>query len=210
MRYDEFSNKLSKFSYFKPEHWTSIFGYSRTLKNQIVLWQKKGKVLKLKRGIYTLSEEERKAPLPLLLISNILCAPSYVSLESALGFYGLIPERMMQVTAVTTRKTAVFKNHFGLFHYRSLKQSRFFGFQSVQDEGGVSLLIARPEKAILDKIYYDPSFRPEEGYFLENLRLQYFGRLSQTRLMTYARHYASEKVMRGVGVLQVLIRKEKE
>lgn len=210
MKYADFAAKVRHLSYFKTDLFSTLRGEEniRTLKNQIVRWQRQGKIRRLKNGIYTLNDEDRRPPLPLFLISNILHPPSYVSLESALSYFDLIPERVGQVMAVTTRKTVVYKNFYGTFRYRSLKKGLYFGFDIVV-ETGIPLLVAVPEKAILDKVYFDPSFQPETDYFLDHLRLQNYEGLSSTRLLQFAKRYDS-KVKKGIAVLVDLIRKEKK
>lgn len=210
MNYREFVGKTRHLNYFKAEMLHALSGGGRTLQNQLAAWQRQGKVHKLRRGIYTLNDDDRRAPLSPFLISNVLYAPSYVSLESALSFFGLIPERVVQTTAVTTRKTAVFQNHYGAFFYRSFKETFFFGYELTKIEEGFSVFMATPEKAILDKIYFDPQFRPEEDYFLDNLRLQNYETLRRRRLMDFAGRFGSKKVRRGAVLLAALIRREME
>jgi len=72
-----------------------------------------------------------------------------VSTIYALGYYDLIPEKVIDVTSVTTKKTAKFTNPFGTFIYQHLKTSLFFGFKEIEDENGFPVLIAEPEKAVL-------------------------------------------------------------
>lgn len=208
MKYTEFVKKLRDFNYFKLDALETLTGEIRTLKNQLVIWQRQGKIHKLKNGIYTLNDAERRVPLSKFVISNVLYAPSYVSLESALAFFGLIPERVAQITAVTSQKTAAYRNFYGSFSYRSMKKGRFFGFQSVKEEGS-PVLMATPEKAVLDKIYFDPAFRSREDYFLESLRLQNYEGFSLTRLLQYARRFGSRKVGEGATLLAALVRRER-
>jgi len=209
MKYREFVEKTRELSYLKIPTIEALSGERRTLKNQLVLWQRQGRVHRLKNGVYALNDHDRRAPLSPLMISNILYAPSYISLETALSFFGLIPERVVAVTAVSPKKTAIFENFYGTFDYRSLRKGSFFGFESVEDQG-LPVLMATPEKAILDKIYFDPVFRPEDGYFLENLRLQNFESLRLQRLLDYSRRFGSKKVKEGAVVLASLVRREKK
>lgn len=204
MIYKDFIKKVRDISYFKPDHLAGAVNI-RTLKNQLACWQRQGKVHKLKNGVYTLNDDERRAPLTPFVISNILYPPSYISMESALAFWGLIPERVTQVIALTPRKTALFKNFYGAFHYRNIKKDLFFGFVSVKDEAGLPVLVAVSEKAILDKIYFDPSFRPDEEYFSENLRLQNYESLSKKRIQKFSKQFASKKVKEGAAILTSLI-----
>lgn len=207
MIYREFVSLVKNINYFDINT-LSWAKRDRTLKNQLVLWQRQGRVHMLKRGVYTLNGDERQVPLTPFAISNILCSPSYISLESALAFWGLIPERVPEVTAVTPRKTAHFENYYGSFLFKKLKRERFFGFISVKDEGGLPSLIAAPEKAIFDKIYFDPLFRADSGYFIEGLRLQNLAALSKKRLAAFSRRFASKKVERGSIILTAAIEEE--
>jgi predicted transcriptional regulator of viral defense system len=208
MRYRDFIEKVKNVSYFKTSTLQTLGGNLRTIRNQLPAWQRTGKIIRLRNGVYTLGDRDRQAELPPFLISNILYAPSYVSLESALEFYGLIPERSVQVTAISSRKTMRFKNHYGLYLYQSIKPQGFFGFETIREEG-MPVLVATPEKALLDKIYLDPQFRNDEGYFLENLRLQDYQDLNSRRLRHYSVRFASRKVSSGVRLLVTLIREER-
>ena len=208
MNYRTFAHTVKDFPYFKPEMIAVLQGNKRTLQNELTLWQKQGKVHALRRGIYTLNEDDRRAVLPGFLISNILYTPSYVSLESALSHWGLIPEGVQQTTAVTVRKTAVFENFYGRFLYRTLKKEYFFGFGSFRLAGSL-IYVAMPEKAVLDKIYLDEAFRPAEDYFLENLRLQNFENLKSTKILNFSKRFQSSKVREAAKILTGLIEKEK-
>ena len=208
MIYSEFVKKTRYFSYLKTEGLSFLSKNARTLKNQIGRWQKQGKIHLLKKGIYTLNDEERRAPLPTFLISNVLYTPSYISLESAMAYWDLIPEAVHLVTAVTYKKTAIFRNFYGAFSYRTLRRICFFGFVSVKMEG-LPILMATAEKAILDKVYLDRSFKPHPDYFLDNLRLQNYEHLSQKRLLQVAKRFQSKKVSAGASILVELVKAEK-
>src|SRR3989338_6040481 len=120
---------------------------------QLSRWAKQGKVIRLKRGLYTLPEEYRKTPLSLRWLANTLYSPSYLSLEYMLSWYDMIPERVADMTSFTILKTASFTNALGYFSYRSLKKRHFFGFEETTDESGRPVLLAVAEKALLDYIY---------------------------------------------------------
>ena len=82
-------------------------------------------------------------------LANQLYRPSYLSGLWALGYHDMIPERVVWLTSVTPRVPRRFENPFGIFDYRSIKQEAFFGYGKVQ-HGGQEILVARPEKALLD------------------------------------------------------------
>jgi hypothetical protein len=89
-------------------------------------------------------------------------------LHAALAFYGIIPEAVTQITAVSTLKTAAFENDFGSFSYMKMKQDLFFGYDMLP-LGERSIHIAQPEKAILDLLYLYPFYNTKSE--IENLRL---------------------------------------
>ncbi len=182
---------------------------SQVLRNQLNRWTKQKKIIRLKRGVYSLPYDYQKKEVSQLFISNILYSPSYVSLEFALNFYGLIPERVHLVTAISTHKTKLFQNDFGNYSYHHVKRDYFFGYEKIRDFSDQAVLIATPEKALIDKIYFDPMVKIERGYFIDNLRLQNFERLRITKLEEYSNKMNSLKVKRMIKILIKLIREEK-
>lgn len=100
---------------------------------------------------------------------NRIYRPSYVSLHTALAFYGIIPEAVVQITSVTTMKTASFNNDFGEYSYKSVKENLMFGYdlKPISDERTFQL--ASPEKALLDLLYLYPFYNTMDE--LEELRL---------------------------------------
>lgn len=119
---------------------------------QLHRWCASGKVLALRRGMYALAERYRRGPLHAAELANVLHAPSYLSGEWALGYYGLIPERVVTYTSVTTKAPRQFENAFGVFAYRHVKPAAFFGYRGVQIEGR-RVVLATAEKALLDLWY---------------------------------------------------------
>jgi len=100
-------------------------------------------------------------------VANKIYAPSYVSLESALSYYGFIPEAVVQITSISTRKTNIFNTQLGIFSYNSIKNTLFFGYQ-VHENNGRSFTIATPEKCILDYLYFHNEISDTEDF--EQLR----------------------------------------
>jgi len=125
------------------------------LKQQISYWRKRGWIRTLKKGLYEIKYPKRKM-LSDLFIANKLYEPSYVSLETALSYYSLIPEVAMGVTSVTTKPTREFRNHYGFFSYRTVVGRAYLGYGLI-DFQGQKVKIAEPEKALLDYIYLNKS-----------------------------------------------------
>jgi predicted transcriptional regulator of viral defense system len=112
----------------------------------------KGELIRVKSGLYLVGEEERRFGFNHFTLANFMVRPSYISLETALSSYGLIPEAVYTTTSVTTKKPLEHESQLGNFSFSHLKQDYFnFGFYSVK-EGHCSYLIATPMKAVMDYI----------------------------------------------------------
>lgn len=201
MNYDGFVEKTKDFPVFGNEVLTLLWTRKDALSLQVNRWVRKGRLIRLKRGLYTLPEGRREVPFSMEWLTNTLYSPSYLSLESVLSRYDLIPERVSLWTSVSTRKTKEFKNPFGRFTYRHLKGDLFFGFEERKDEFGRSILVARPEKAILDLLYLKRGAEPTKEFFEGNLRLQQLDQLKKGRLKEYARRFGSKKMETAVRIL---------
>lgn len=137
-------------------------------RNNFVRWVKKGLLIRLRQGYYTFPEYKNQADFS-FYIANRMYRPSYVSLHTALAFYGLIPEAVIQTTSVTSLKTANFQNALGSFSYKSIREELMFGYQSKAIRGGFSIQLAQPEKALLDLLYLHPFYQSAQD--MEELRL---------------------------------------
>ena len=142
----------------------------------ISMLEKKGLLIRLKRGLYVVSPEISSKELSVGLIANHIYGPSYVSLHWALRFYGLIPERVETITSITTRHTREFANILGHFTFRGVSKEYFpIGIKSQEDEG-LHFLLASPEKALCDmlmqeKYVPDQSVSRLEVFFEEDMRI---------------------------------------
>ena len=121
-------------------------------RQQLTAWQKQGTIKPLVGGYYALSGrpvDERY----LFMLANKVYEPSYVSLESALSYYQVIPETVLGVTSITSRKTAAFQSDWGVFSYRAIQPGYLIGYQVVKTSPVIKFKIACLEKAILDYLY---------------------------------------------------------
>jgi len=125
----------------------------KTLKNNLSRWMKQNRFIRLKRNLYEFVEPGAESKITDLYVANRLYEPSYVSLETALSIYSIIPDIAIQVTSVTTRPTRNFKNKYGLFLYRTCRKRAFIGYRLVS-YGAEKVLIADKEKAFVDFLYY--------------------------------------------------------
>ena len=161
---------------------------------QVSRWMKQGKLIGLRRGIYTLSETYRRVPIIPAALANPLYRPSYLSGLWALAHYDLIPERVVWFTSVTPRVPRRFENPFGTFEYRNIKQDFFFGFKIV-DTGGQPVVIAEPEKALLDHWHLCEGEWTSER--LDEMRYQHMECVSSERLLDYARRFQRPRLERA-------------
>ncbi len=123
--------------------------------------EKDGQLIRLKRGLYVVSDEVSGKPINACLCANHIYGPSYVSLQWALRWYGLIPERVYTVTSVTTKRTRMFENSLGRFTYEQVKPEYFaIGINSIEEDG-VSYMMASREKALCDMIQHDTHLPPQ-------------------------------------------------
>ena len=137
-------------------------------RNNLTRWCKKGLLVKL-RNLYYAFPDYRQVPGFTRYLAGKIYQPSYISLHSALSFYGMIPEEVVQLTSVTTLKTAKFENYFGTFHYHNVKTPLFFGYEIKTMPNGRGILFATPEKALLDLLYLHPYYKTEQD--MTELRL---------------------------------------
>lgn len=170
-------------------------------RNNITRWAKKGYIVRLKQGYYAFPEYKKK-PEFTFYFANRIYKPSYISLHTALSFYGMIPEAIIQVTSVSSLKTISFKNDFGEYSYNCVKDSLMFGYDFKQMADNRTIQFASPEKALLDLLYLYPFYDNESE--LENLRLDenYLHEdLNKELLNEYSTRFQSKALDNRVKVL---------
>jgi predicted transcriptional regulator of viral defense system len=180
-------------------------GDPRSLSVQLSRWVQQEKLVPLRRGVYLLPAALRRAQAPLEYIANLLVVPSYVSLERALAFHGLIPETVPVLQSITRGRPMVFETAVGTFQYRHVKKEWFFGYRETELASGTAL-IAVPEKALLDLVYLSRGeFTPER---IEELRLQDLDRLNLAALTRMASGHG-ERLETAARALVRWIRRER-
>jgi predicted transcriptional regulator of viral defense system len=197
MNFQSFKSKIKELPIFSSSLIPSLARESGTLKVQLTQWKKKGWILALRKGLYVLSQDNRQVEPTLFFLANQIFVPSYVSLESALSFYGFIPEYVGAVTSVTVRKTCRFKNDFGLFTYQHVKSEAYGGFKTIRETDRLHAQVAEPEKAIVDFLYLNQGKFDRSGgnVFQDSYRFQNCERLKPNKLLAYARLLSSGKLM---------------
>jgi hypothetical protein len=187
MKFKELVKLYGEYPLIDSKSFAAYSDRPQHLRRQVRDWVQKGYLLPLKRGLYLFNKDYRKKNVSSLFIANYLLSPSYISLEYALYYYGLIPERVTVLTSITTKKTMSYDNFLARFEYRSVKKDLFFGFKKAQDEE-FSVSISLPEKAILDLIYLNSDFEASFGYF-DSLRFQNLEILDADRIRAFKKKY---------------------
>jgi predicted transcriptional regulator of viral defense system len=196
MKHRDFIQEFRSYPLMKSTDIESVFKEPiQHIRNQLTSWTKKGILIQLKRGMYLLNDDDRKREVSRYVVANALCEPSYVSLESALQFYGLIPEKVVELTSITTKKTQSYETHFGRYRFQHVKCEAFNGFVSVKDENAFSFFIAEPEKALLDYLYLNDTCTTAE-VFIESLRLQNAEELDLKKIHEYALRFNNTTLMK--------------
>ena len=146
-------------------------------RDRVTALLRRGEIIRVKKGLYVFGDELRRRPYSRELLANLIYGPSFVSLDSALSFHGLIPERIEALTSVTTKRPKAFATPLGSFIYRQSPRGSFhLGIDRVED-GDVAFLIATPERALADKVRDDRMHGLETRadaarYLFDNLRIE--------------------------------------
>lgn len=113
-------------------------------------------LIRLKKGFYTFSNLYQTKPINLISVANTLYSPSYVSFDYALSYYGMIPERVSEVTSATSKNEKLFDTPIGRFSYKKVSLEAYsLGIDWIYDDVDGGRFIATSEKALCDKIKYD-------------------------------------------------------
>ncbi len=138
----------------------SLYSDYSSPRNKIANLEKEKKIIRLKRGLYVVSPDISKLLLSVELIANHIFGPSYVSMESALRYYGLIPEQVYTIRSMTTNRSKKFKNTIGGFDYIAVNKDYYsIGIKQQTADNKCTFLIATPEKALCDMIIATPRLK---------------------------------------------------
>lgn len=163
-------------------------------KMNLIRWQKKGYLQKIRSGWYCFTDDNRNE-LFNYLIANRIYAPSYISMETALSYYGFIPEATFSITSVSTLKTNSFSTPLGTYLYKSVKTAAFFGY-SLEVHNNKLFKIAAPEKALLDFLY----FQKNQNELPDMASFRFFSplineKIDRNTLLSYAEQFNSKVLL---------------
>jgi hypothetical protein len=164
--------KLKTFGGVPLTHGTllSILGEYRSPNDKIVRMTDNGLLQPIRKGLYAVSSELTGIPLSLPLVANLLYGPSYVSMDYALSYYGIIPERVAEVTSMTTKRGKVYDLPVGRFSYtHSHPELYSIGIDRIENADQTGFLMASPEKAICDKLIFTRNLNVRSQRALQEL-----------------------------------------
>ena len=199
MNFIEFKDRmfdLACFNTYQILTWKPDFD-----RNNITRWVKRGYLVRLRQGYYAFPAYKGK-PDYSLYFANRIYKPSYISLHTALSFYGIIPESVVQINSVTSLKTISFTNAFGMYSFNTVKENLMFGYDLKPMTDNRTIQFATPEKALLDLLYLYPFYNNEQE--MEELRLDeaYLqSDLNMELLIAYAEKFKSKALDKRLKLL---------
>ena len=199
MTYIQFYNEWHRLACFSVSQVRAI--YPDFHRGNFVQWQQAGYIVSLRQGWYAFADYLQQ-PDYARYFAGKMCAPSYISLHTALSFYGIIPEAVVEITSVTTQKTCRYENAFGQFSYQTIRPKLYWGFEPKTMRDGKQYMMAAPEKAIIDLLYLYPQYST-----LEEMRELRFDEdwmreeLNKERLMDYTERIGSPALTKRIKLL---------
>jgi len=208
MRFEQLIAAIRNMPYFDLPTVAQLSGEPRqSLRMQLYRLVRQGKVKSLRRGMYALGEPYRKVSPNPAMLANRIYTPSYLSFHWALGYYGLIPEKVVLYTSATTRVPRLFENEFGSFQYKHIKPDCFAGYQTVEIDRQ-KVLIAVPEKSLLDLWHIEDGEWTAER--MASMRFQNFELVSLKKLNKYTKMFRSPRLVRAVTNWRAYVKAETE
>lgn len=196
MKYQEFKKAINN------PYFSSLDIYMQELNvysYQLSLWQKKDYIKKLKRGFYYFTDQRND--INSYELAFFLYQPSYISMESALSIYGLIPEIIYATTSLSSKANRKVQNDFGLFIYRHISPRLFFAYTVVETKYG-KYLLAEPEKALLDYFYLNLGKINSIDDIKEiRINTEELSKLNKTKIKKYLKVFKIKKLNKMINLL---------
>ncbi len=178
---------------------------------QLSRWTRSGRIYQLRRGLYAIAPPYQKVIPHPFVVANLMQRASYVSLQSALAYYGLIPETVQATLSVTVGRPEHRKTPLGIFEFRHIRRDLLRGYRMTElqsSKPGQQALVATPEKSLLDLVYLQPEGDTLD--YLRELRLQNLEQLNVAELHRQAEFFDTPKLRRAVQTITSLMQKELE
>jgi len=174
------------------------------VRRQLSRWTEAGRLYQLRRGLYTLAPPFQKIKPHPFVLANRMARGSYISCQSALAHYGLIPEYAPVSVSVTTARPGRWETPLGVFEFHHIKTDWLRGYRLIELGGGQKAFVASPEKALLDMIHLHPG--GDSPQYLRELRLQNLERLDLDELQRLAALAGRPKLKRAANFIVELAR----
>ncbi len=192
---------VQELPYFSLQNLGGVESNKNSLRILCSRYKKIGKIVSLKKGVYV-SERYILNHLSQLemtfyheFVANILCQPSYLSLEYVLAENNLLTEMPSNFTSMTTKTTAHFSNQFGSFFYHKIKKELFCGFTIIK-KGEFTIYKATKAKALFDFLYLRKNSIASKSAAEElRLNLDNFNTTDKKELEHYIKMTGSKKMM---------------
>jgi predicted transcriptional regulator of viral defense system len=186
---------------FTPLEFKNIFNVSTGAASVFISHntEKGGIFNKIRNGLYSVKD----ADVPNYFIANKLYEPSYISLSTALSHYGIIPETVYATTSITTKTSREFNTHKGNFIYQRIKKDVFTGY-GLKEIDREKVLIAEPEKALADYLYFVDLKRS-----LLNDRLE-LKKIKKYELISFVKLFKRESMLKLVDQIYVEYKKPRK
>ncbi len=161
-----------------------------------------GRIIRIRKGLYIFGDAYRRSPIPTEMLANLIYGPSLISLDFALSWYGLIPERVYEITSISTGRSRRFDTPVGRYSYHQVSPIRMaYGATIVKRPAG-NWIMCEPVKALADKVWTDKRFNPTSrgaypDYIFEDLRIdeKLLGDLcKKADLVDLEKNYAARKI----------------
>jgi predicted transcriptional regulator of viral defense system len=191
MKFFDFEKKMIDYPVFTAQEVKAVFYDEENILEQLAFWENRGYLERVEKGLYVLSNKKQEID-PMVLAGKIY-RPSYLSLEFALNYYGIIPDIAGVYTSVTSRKTNYYCNDFGKYIYQKVKNDFFTGYVGVE-KNGVSFNLATPEKAVMDYLYLNKDKLVAEEAFWKEMRIDEEFKFRKTKIEEYKRLLSDKKV----------------
>ncbi|MFA6832884.1 MAG: hypothetical protein WCR36_11575 [Bacteroidaceae bacterium] len=172
----------------------SLSPYIKAKAKKVYDLEKTDEIIRLKKGLYVVNPELTGMTLSTELIANHIYGPSYISMQSALRYYGLIPETVYAMQSMTIKNSRNFDTPLGRFQYAKISREAFpIGIKQVK-QNDVVFIMATPEKALCDLIANSPKvtlryFKEAQQYLEEDIRMDMnaFKEMNQNIFREYIR-----------------------
>lgn len=173
-------------------------------REKISNWLKSGELIRVKKGLYVFGSDVARSPYSKELLANLIYGPSAISLQYALSYYGLIPERVSVVTSITPKRRKVFDSPVGRFTYQYLETKKYaMGITSVAIDREQKILMASLEKALCDHLHLNDKkikfsqLSDVEAYLFSDLRADQdvLGSIKLKNLLALSHLYRDDRLL---------------